>query len=170
MTEILDYIYKRRSIRKFTEEPVDKATLELLLKAGMAAPSAMNRQPWEFVVLTQKETLDRVRAKLPFAHHNATAAIVVCGHPGMIKAVGGEFWVQDCSAAAQNILLAAAGMGLGGVWIGVEPVPPFIKRVREICGLPKDVNPLGIMMLGHPAEEKPPHTKYDPAKVHWEKY
>src|SRR5512144_1593406 len=136
MPEIIDIILSRRSIRQFTDEPVDHATLILLLKAAMAAPTACNSQPWEFIVVTEKEILDCIREKLPFARYNNPAAIVVCGNTDIAhNTAAREYWVQDCSAATENILIAAAGMGLGAVWIGIHPYASRIRMLREVLGI-----------------------------------
>ncbi len=167
----LEMIFRRRSIRKFTDRPVDEETLTLLLQAGMAAPSAMNSQPWEFVVVTDPQALARMRSKLPFAHHNAPAGIVVLGSPERAHNTAGRlFWEQDCSAAMENMLVAAAGLGLGAVWIGLHPIAPFVSAVRKVLDIPKEVTPLGMIHVGYPAEEKPARTQYDADKVYWQRY
>jgi nitroreductase len=171
MTEMIDLIYKRRSIRKFTEKPLSPEILETLLKAGMAGPSAMNAQPWEFVVVTEPELLKKFRQALMFAKQNYTAIICVCGSPRAQKNKSGDrFWVQDCAAATENILLAATSLGLGSVWIGVYPVTVFVRQVKAILNLPQDITPLNIIGLGYPAEEKEPRTQYDENRVHWQTY
>lgn len=168
---IIDTIYARRSIRQYQAKPVEKEKLTTLLKAAMAAPSAMNIKPWEFVVVTDTEMMDSIRASLMFGKHNAPAAIVVCGNTSFFKhPMASKFWVQDCSAATENILLAAVALGLGTVWLGVHPIHNFKKRISAILGLPKNVDPLNIIYVGYPAEEKKPRTQYDPKRVHWEKY
>jgi len=168
---ILAAIFQRRSIRKYTDQPVEPEKLELLLQAAMAAPSAMNSKPWEFVVVTDPGRLALFRKKLIFGNRNAPAAILVCGNPQVIaKPTSFLFWVQDCSAAAENILLAAVGLGLSTVWVGVHPVPPFVKVVRKIAGLPAHVIPLGLIYVGYGAEQKESRTQYDPDRVHWQVY
>jgi len=163
--------YARRSIRKYQEKNVEKEKIELLLKAAMAAPTAMNSKPWEFVVITEPENLEKIRSSLMFGKFNAPAAIVVCGNTSKFKRPMAEkFWVQDCSAATQNILLAAVELGLGTVWCGVHPVHVFTKRVSEILMLPPHIKPLNVIYVGYPAEEKPPRTQYDENRVHWEAY
>ena len=167
----LDAIFKRRSIRKFTDQPVEPEMLEMLLKAGMAAPTAMNCKPWEFVVITESEKLAQFRKRLIFGNRNAPAAIVVCGNPSLSTNPAARlFWIQDCSAAAENILIAAVSMGLGTVWVGVHPVADFVRIVREIAGLPKNVTPLGLLYIGHPAEDKPARSQYEEKRVHWQNY
>jgi nitroreductase len=169
--QTLETIFKRRSIRKYTNEPVEAEKIELLLKAGMAAPSAMNCKPVEFIVVTEPETLAKFRGSLPFGNRNAPAAIAVCGNPGLsTNPAARMFWQQDCSAATENILIAATGLGLGTVWIGVHPVPTFVKTVREILSIPRGVTPLCLIYMGYPQEEKPARTQYDPGRVHDGKY
>jgi nitroreductase len=171
MAEILEQIMRRRSIRKYTDEPVTREELTTLLQAAMAAPSAMNRKPWEFVVVTEPERLAALRRRLVLGKYNAPAAIVVCGNlKRAAPSIAKDFWVVDCSAATQNILLAAAGLGLGTVWIGVYPLRPVMGLVARLLGLPKQVQPLAVIWVGRPAETKPPRTQYDEANVHWESF
>lgn len=171
MNEVLKTIESRRSIRKFTDQPVDKDTLTLLLKAAMAAPTAMNAQPWEFVVITEKEVINQLRRNLMFGKMDASAVICVLGSTRMQKNRSGEkFWVQDCSAATQNILLAAASLGLGATWVGIYPVTIFQRAVTRILNLPEGLTPLNLIYLGYPAEEKEPRTQYDEKRVHWEPF
>lgn len=168
MTDFLDIFYKRRSIRKFTGEPVSREDLTTLLKVAMSGPSAMNAQPWEFVVVTEIETLNKLRKNLIFAKMVAPAAICVLGSKRLQVNKGGDrFWVQDCSAATENILLAATAMSLGAVWIGIHPVHLFERQVKSILNLPAGVTPLNLIMIGHPAEEKESRTQYDEKRVHW---
>jgi nitroreductase len=167
----IDLILRRRSIRKYSAEPVSHEDLTQLLRAAMAAPSASNRRPWEFVVVTERERLQRLRQGLVLGHYDAPAAIIVCGNKRRaLPLVAQGFWIQDCSAAAQNILLAATGRGLGAVWIGVYPIAPFVHHVARSVGLPRYVTPLGVIYVGHPAEHKEPRTQYDQSRVHWQIY
>jgi len=171
MNDILDTIFKRRSIRKYTDQPVEPEKLDLLLQAGMAAPSAMNCKPWEFIVVTDPEKLAQFRKRLIFGDRNAPAAIVVCGNPGLsVNPSARLFWVQDCSAATENILIAAVGLGLGTVWIGVHPVGEFVQTVRKIMSIPRKVTPLCIIYVGYPESEKPSRTQYDEQRVHRQEY
>jgi nitroreductase len=171
MNPTLETIFRRRSIRKYTGQPVEPEKLDLLLKAAMAAPSAMNCKPWEFIVVTDPEKLAQFRKRLIFGDRNAPAAIVICGNPGLsINPAARLFWVQDCSAATQNILIAAVGLGLGTVWIGIHPVGIFVKTVREIVSIPRKVTPLCVIYVGYPESEKPARTQYDEQRVHWQKY
>ena len=171
MPDIMDTIYSRRSIRKYQEQKVEKEKLELLLKAAMAAPSASNNQPWEFVVLTNEDAMEKLRQGLEYGHYNAPAAIIVCDNPKVGRAPKSErFWVQDCSAATENILIAAAGLGLGTVWIAAYPKPEVIELVSRVAALPENVTPLNVIYVGYPAEQKDPRTQYEAGRVHWETY
>ena len=166
---VIETIMTRTSIRAFTDEPVPDETIETLLRAGMAAPSAVNRQPWAFVVVEGRENLDRLAEVHPNARMlgTAQAAIVVCGD--MTKALEGTaqaFWVQDASAATENILLAAHALGLGAVWTGVYPNPERVAAVSETLGLPSYVIPLCVIPVGYPAEAPAPKDKWNTANIH----
>jgi nitroreductase len=168
---VLAAIFQRRSIRKYTDQPVEPETLELLLQAAMAAPSAMNLKPWEFVVLTDPEKLAQCRKRLVFGNRNAPAAILVCGNPeGTPNPAAKLFWVQDCSAAIENILLAAVGLGLATVWVGIHPVRRFERTMKDIANLPDAIIPLSLIYVGYADEEKESRTQYDPDRVHWQVY
>ncbi len=169
--EILDAIFKRRSIRSFLDQPVEQEKIIACLQAAMAASTAANSQPWEFVVVTQSETLKRFRDEFVFAKYQAPCAIVVCSNKKLaFKGPGHQMWIQDCSAATQNILLAATSLGLGSVWIGIYPLEHNIKRLKSIINLPEDVTPLNIIYLGYPNEVKPPRTRYNEKRVYWQEY
>lgn len=167
---VIENIMTRTSIRRFTSQPVAKDTIEMLVKAGMAAPSAVNKQPWAFVAITDRAVLDSLNNHHPYANlKTATAAIVVCGD--MKKTLEGEhaqYWVQDCSAATENILLAAHGYGLGAVWCGVYPNEERIPAVKEILGLPDYIMPLCIVTLGYPDENPEPKDKWKEENLHWQ--
>jgi len=168
---MIDTIFARRSIRNYQERPVEKEKVETLLKAAMAAPSANNIKPWEFVVVTEFHRLENIRSAMLFGKFNAPLAIIVCGNTSFFKhPMASKFWVQDCSAATQNILLAAVELGLGTVWCGVHPIYNFSKRISGILKLPEYVKPLNVIYVGYGAEEKPARTQYNPKHVHWENY
>jgi len=170
MSEI-DWIFKRRSIRQFTEQKLTAEQIKSLLEAAMAAPSAMNLKPWKFVVVQSPEQLDQLRKALPFGKMGAPCAIVVCGDLRSFKKLILErFWVQDCSAATQNILLAATTLGLGTVWCGVHPINTIEKAVRMTLDIPEGVIPLNVIFVGYPAEEKPARTQYSEQNVFTEKF
>src|SRR5512135_2719282 len=137
----------------------------------MSAPSAMNCKPWEFILVTDPEKLAQFREGLIFGNRNAPAAIVICGNPGLSTNPAARlFWVQDCSAATENILITAAGLGLGTVWIGVHPVAQFVKTVRRIMSIPRGVTPLCIIYVGYPLEDKPARSQYNPQRIHYQQY
>lgn len=169
---VIDNIMTRTSIRQFTDQPVAKDTLDAIVKAGMAAPSAVNAQPWAFVVVTEKEVLNALNEVHDYANlKTATAAILVCGD--MKKAMEGkgrEYWVQDCSAATENILLAAHAYGLGAVWCGVYPVEERVNAVKEVMGMPEDIIPLNIITMGYPAENPEPKDKFKQENIHYNKW
>jgi nitroreductase len=164
-------VLARRSIRAYQDKPVERAVLVRLLEAAMAAPTACNAQPWEFVVVDMEEGMAELRRILPFGKYNAPAAIVVCGsEKKALNNCAEKYWVQDCSAALENILVAATGMGLGSVWMGVYPIEERILAVRAALDLPAPVTPLGVVYVGYPGEEKEPRTQYEDGRVHWGKY
>ncbi len=161
-----DMILSRRSIRKYSDEPVSDSDMQKLLEAGMAAPSANNFKPWHLVTVTSRETLDRLAEAHPYAKmlHTATAAIAVCAKID----ISPDYWVQDCSAATENILIAAAGLGLGSCWLGVHPREERTTAIRAILGIPEDIGILSLLAIGHPAEEKEARTQFDGSRVHRE--
>ncbi len=166
----LEVIHNRKSVRHFTDQPVSKNQLETLLRAGMAAPTAVNRQPWAFYVVTERETLDALGEQLPYAKmlFQAKAAIVVCGDmekAGNLKDKG--YWVQDCSAASENILLAAESIGLGAVWTAAYPYDDRTKVVIDELGLPEKHVPLNVIPIGYPTGEDKPKDKWKPGNIYW---
>ncbi len=171
MEKILDVIFKRRSIRVFERSALEKETLVNLLQAAMAAPSASNSRPWEFVLVTDEAILTQLRAKIKYGKFNAPAVIVVCANLAIAQNESAyRFWVQDCSAATENVLIAAAGMGLGTCWVGAYPKEEEMHTLREILGIPEHIFPFSMIYVGYPAEEKPARTQYEDSRVHWQKY
>lgn len=168
--DALEAIMTRRSIRQFTDELVTAEEIGTLLRAAMAAPSASNERPWRFVVVRERETLDRLAKATLFSKPLASASlgIVVCVDKREAKYAG--FPIIDCAAAIENLLLAAHSMGLGGVWIGVHPVPPFIHAVRRIIGAPRHIAPHSLLALGRPAEGRFPVDRFEPGWVHQERW
>ena len=166
----LDAILSRRSIRKYTAEPVGDELVEQLLKAAMAAPSAGNQQPWQFVVIRDRKTLDAVPKFHPYSKMitEAPLAILVCGDVPKETVKG--YWQQDCSAATENLLVAAQALGLGAVWLGVHPVGEREDGLRKLLGIPEGIIPFALIAIGHPGEHKPPGDRYDPARVHHERW
>ncbi|MBR4827077.1 MAG: nitroreductase family protein [Bacteroidales bacterium] len=169
---VLDNIATRTSVRSFTSEPVSDADIETLLRAGMAAPTAMNRQPWEFIVLNDRDTLDALAGKLRYAKmlKEAPVAIIVCAETKLVLRDGREvenmFWEHDASAATENILLAAHAIGLGAVWTAASD-PERSAAVREALGITGTVMPLCVIPIGHPAGPQEPKDKWKPEKIHW---
>jgi nitroreductase len=163
MDQRLDIIFARRSIRTYTGEAVTEGEITSLLEAGMAAPSASNKQPWHMVVVTDKDVLKALADTHPYGKMLAHAAlgIAVCGDPRI-----SEWWVQDCSAATENILVAAAGLGLGGVWLGCHGRPEREQAVRDVLGIPQELGVLSLLAIGRPGESKEPRTQYNRARVH----
>jgi nitroreductase len=171
--DTLKTIFSRKSVRTFTSEPVPKEKLEVLIRAGMAAPTAKDKRPWEFIVVTDRAVLKQLADALPFAKmaDKAAAAIIVGGD--MQKQWGGmdsDYWIMDCSAATENILLAAESMGLGAVWTAVYPEESRIRTVRQILGIPSHIVPLNLIPLGVPAGREKSKDKYNPAQIHWNKW
>jgi nitroreductase len=164
----LSFIFGRRSIRAYRAEPVSDGMVTSLLAAAMAAPSACEKDPWRFVVLRDRERLAAIAAALPNGKMLAEAAlgIAVCGDLG--AAHGGElsYLLQDCSAAIENLLLAAHALGLGACWLGVHPRKPRIEALTRILRLPETVLPVSCIAIGWPAEAKPARTRFAPASVH----
>lgn len=167
---VIGNIMTRTSVRQYTDRQISADTLETLLKAGMAAPTAVNKQPWAFVVTTGRDALDSLATLQPRLK-TAAAAITVCGD--MARAIEGEgrdFWVQDCSAATENILLAAHALGLGAVWTGVYPIAERVDNVSHALALPDSVVPMCIIAVGYPVADQEPKDKWDPSKVHYQRW
>ena len=166
--KLIQKIFARRSIRKYKREPVSEEHIQTLLEAAMAAPSASNRKPWQFIVVTERGTLDALAESHPHGKmlFDAPLAISVCGDLTEME----RYWVQDCSAATENLLLAVTALGLGAVWLGVYPRQERVTAVRRILALPDYITPLNLISIGHPAEEKRPRTQFDGSRVHRESW
>ena len=164
-------IFTRRSCRKFTDEAVTREEIEQLLRAAMAAPSAANARDWAFVVTDNKEIFQQIQQVHNYATplNTSPVAILVCGNLQRQK-VEGDWWIQDCSAAVQNILLEATGMGLGSVWLGVYPNETRWKPISQMFGLPDHLIPLALIAVGHPDETKDPVDRYEPEQVWYNIY
>lgn len=162
----MDAIFSRRSIRRYTADKIDESVLETILEAAMAAPSAGDERPWHFVVIDDRAVLDEIPSFHPHAGmlREAPAAILVCGDETLEQFAG--YWPQDCSAATQNILLAVESLGLGGVWLGIYPIEERVEGMRRLVGAPGRAIPFALVALGHPAESKPPARRFDPGRVH----
>ncbi len=166
----MNAIYKRRSIRKYTDEPISDETIRSFIKAGMNAPSAGNEQPWHFVIINDKTLLHEIANFHPHAKmlRHAPAAILVCGDPSLEKYTG--YWVQDCSAATENILVEIADQGYGGVWIGVYPREERVNKIGEMLNVPHDIIPFALIGVGHPAEEKPPKNLWREERLRYNRW
>jgi nitroreductase len=168
--DALTAIMTRRSIRKYQERPVEPETIETLLRAAMAAPSAGNQQSWRFVVVQDRDRLDSMATTSPYAGllERAPLAIAVSGetigekHPG--------YWVEDCSAAIENMLIAANALGLGAVWLGYHPNQDRKDALAELLDLPPSFEVLGVVAVGYPAEEKAPADRFNPDFVSHESW
>ena len=166
--EVQEAMQKRRSVRKFTQEPVPEEAISLLLHAAMSGPSACNRMPWEFWVVTAEESLEALRKASRFTNHESKLAIVVAGNLSWALPMQlADYWIQDCSAATENILLQATELGLGAVWCGIYPQKRAEQRVRELLGLTEKQIPLNVIFLGYPAEVPEPRDQYQDKCVHW---
>lgn len=170
----MEVIDNRRSVRTYLDKPVDEKELELLLRAAMRAPSAGNEQPWEFIVMQDRDRLDAAAEVSPYAKPllRAPMAIVVCGNLKHCVFPGKEqdYWIQDCSASIQNMLLEAAHLGLGGVWLGIYPADDRVERLSRLLDLPEDIIPLGIVSLGYPEEIPAPMETFLPERIHRERW
>ena len=168
--EIMEAIFDRRSIRKYDTRPVEENKINEMLKVAMYAPSARNTQPWQFIAITKREVLDELRRVHPYAAMLAQAplAILVCGdkthepHEGYLN--------TNCSAATQNILLAAYGLGLGSVWLGVYPREERVQSIAGVFNLPEHIIPISLIAIGYPAETIARPERFLPERIHWEKW
>lgn len=164
----MNAIFKRKSVRKYTEEKLTTEQLDMLARAGMAAPSAANRQPWAFVLIDDKALIEELSMAMPYAHFGAKApaAIVVCGdlnksYPAELS----DYWIQDCSAASQNILLQAEEMGLGATWTAVYPETDRIDATKKLLNLPEHLIPLNLIPVGYPAGDVKAKDNYKPENI-----
>ena len=166
--ELIEVILGRRSVRRYEEKPVPDDVIDKLLRSAMAAPSAGNERPWHFIVVRSPDKRDAVARVHPYAQmiKQAPLAIIVCGDPRLQKYEG--FWVQDCSAAVENLLLAANALGLGAVWCGVHPASEREEALREVFGIPHEIFPFSVVVVGYPAEQPAPADRYKRERVHEE--
>ncbi|MEG0037706.1 MULTISPECIES: nitroreductase family protein [Bacteroides] len=163
----LDNIFARKSVRTYLDKGVEKEKIDWMLRAGMAAPTGRDLRPWEFVVISDRATLDSMATALPYAKmlKQARQAIVVCG-----DSTRSSYWYLDCSAATQNILLAAESLGLGAVWTAAYPYEDRMEVVRRFTNMPENVLPLCIIPFGYPATNEKPKQKFDEKKIHYGKF
>jgi nitroreductase len=166
----MEAILTRRSIRKYTDRPVPKTLVNDLLRAAMAAPSAGNEQPWQFVVVRDRKVLDVVANANPYGGmaRDAQVVVIICGDLDRDQRPG--FWVQDCAAATENLLIAANAAGLGAVWCGTYPREERMGPIAAILGLPENVVPFAVVPLGYPGEQPAKVDRYDPGRVHFDRW
>lgn len=170
---VIDNIMTRVSVREFTGEKISEAQIDTLLRAAMAAPSAINKQPWAFIVVTDESLIAALGEALPYSRcsNHPACAIIPCGD--LSKAIEGEmgaFWINDVSAATENLLLAAHAMGLGAVWTGLHPDMKRATMVQAMLGLPEHIIPLCVVPVGVPAEQPAVKDKYQPSNIHYNKW
>lgn len=166
---VIENILTRMSVRSYTDQKVEAGKIDTLLRAAMAAPSAVNKQPWRFVVIDERAKLDSIAANFPSMKMagKAPLAIVLCGDmEATLEGVGRDYWVQDVSAATENLLLAAHGIGLGAVWCGVYPTDR-VDGFRSLLNLPETIVPLACVVIGYPAGDNQPKDKWKPENVHY---
>jgi nitroreductase len=163
-------IFERRSIRRYTAQPVTDEQIRHLLRAGMSAPSAQNERPWQFLVVTDRERLRQLARVSPYTGmtKDAAVAIVVCGD--LTRELASGFWVQDCAAATENILLAVTVSGLGAVWLGIYPVEERVQAIKDMFALPEPIIPFAVIPVGHPADAPDAPDRYEAARVHYEQW
>lgn len=170
---VLNAIQTRVSVRQFTGEKITNEQINTLLRCAMAAPSAINKQPWAFLVVTDEALLRQMGEAFPFSRcgNGAACAFVMCGD--MTKTIEGEgqgFWINDVSAATENLLLAAHAMGLGAVWTGVYPSRERTAQVQELLGLPEYIIPMCIVPVGVPAEQPAVKQKFKEENIHYNRW
>ena len=166
-------ILNRVSVRRYANKAVSAAKVSAILHAAMSAPSGVNKQPWEFVVVDEPELLTRLADALPYAKMTAQApvAIVVCGNKArFLDGIDDNLWEQDLSAASENILLSAHAIGLGGVWTCIYPHEERIAPVRTILNLPDDIVPFNLIPVGYPEKDHAPMNKWHPERIHQNRY
>jgi nitroreductase len=171
-TSPLGIIFGRRSIRRYQTRTVEPEKVDAVLRAGMAAPSAVAKDPWRFVVVQDRAVLKRLSQGLKNGSFLADAplGIIVCGELAAAHDQQESYLLQDCSAAIENILLAAHALGLGACWLGVHPRAARIAYLREVLGIPEAITPISGIAIGYPAETKEARTRYDPGRVHYDKW
>jgi nitroreductase len=165
--DAMQALFSRRSIRKYTSAAVGEEALKTVLEAAMSAPSAGNQQPWHFVIIDDRRILDQVPSIHPHSLmcREAPVAVLVCGDPTLERHAG--YWVQDCAAATENLLVAVHAGGLGGVWVGVHPREDRVIGLRRLLDIPEHVIPFALVPIGHPAEQKPPRPdRYNDIRLH----
>lgn len=163
--DIKDAIYKRRSIRKFKDTKIQESDIDILLHYATSGPSACNKKPWQFYIVINHEKQQELRKVTRYSNIIAPLYIVVGGDTK--RALKNEFWVQDCSAAIENILLGTVELELGACWIGVYPFKNAPQKVRDILEIDDTIIPMSIIAIGYPDEVKEPRDQYEASKVHY---
>lgn len=166
-------IMTRTSVRSYSGKAVKKVTVDTLLRAAMAAPTAGNKQPWRFVVVNNRQTLRTIGEEYGSMKMAAEApvAVIMCGEPAAtFPGEGVGYWIQDVSAATENLLLAAHAMGLGAVWCGIYPIQERVDKFRSILSLPEDIIPMACVCVGYPEGESTPKDKWNPEYIHYNKW
>ncbi|MDE6493772.1 MAG: nitroreductase family protein [Bacteroidales bacterium] len=167
----INLIMSRTSIRAYSGQSVENDKVETLLKAAMAAPTAGNKQPWKFVVIKDKQILNRLASGNMKMAADADLAIVVCGDLNLtFPGEGVDYWIQDASAATENLLLAAHALGLGAVWCGIYPIQERVRMLSELLNLPEHIIPLNVIPIGYPAENPEPKDKWKPNSIHYDSW
>lgn len=168
--EVKQAILERRTIRKYSDKVISDETVTEIIRAGMYAPSAGNQQSWEFLVIKNSDNISRIREFHPYAGmvESAGALILVCGNTN--REVFSGYWVQDCSAAVQNMLLAAHDMGIGSVWLGIHPMQDRIEGAKKLFDLPPGIEPLSLIAFGYPAESIKQPERFNSEYIHIDKW
>ena len=168
---VLENIFSRKSVRSYTDEPVRRSQLDTLLRAAMAAPTGRDMRPWKFVVIDDKAAMAALADSLPYAKmlREAQAAVAICGDLSVTDDKGNPStnWTFDCSAATENLLLAAEALGLGAVWTGVYPYAERVAAVKSALGLPEEIIPLALVPIGHPKGDPQPKDKFNKDNIHY---
>jgi nitroreductase len=177
----LDVIFARKSVRSYTDQPVSDEQVETMLRAAMAAPTGMNVQPWRFVVIRDQAVKEKLAGPRGGMIAQAPVVFVICGETTLMRKPFGQpdaeavevengNWTQDCSAATENLLLAAEALGLGAVWTAAHPYADRVNPIREALGLPENVTPLCVVPCGYPAGDDQPKDKWKPENIHYDKW
>ena len=177
----LDVIFARKSVRSYTDQPVSDEQVETMLRAAMAAPTGMNVQPWRFVVIRDQAVKEKLAGPRGGMIAQAPVVFVICGETTLMRKPFGQpdaeavevengNWTQDCSAATENLLLAAEALGLGAVWTAAHPYADRVNPIREALGLPENVTPLCVVPCGYPADDDQPKDKWKPENIHYDKW
>ena len=157
--KVIENMMTRASVRKFTSQAVEDEKVEAMLRGAMSAPTAVNSQPWHFVVITDRNKLEKIE------QYEAPLSIVVCGDKKHFVQMAPDWWIADCSMVSDNILLSANAMGLGAIWTALYPLKQYMDRASTVLGLPDDLIPLNLINIGYPAQNPEPKDKWDPGKV-----